>query len=324
MISLFFKILLLFLAFNILVLISQTHFLPDFHNICKSSANLSSSSTLLTYQESLEACDGLRSEVVEEARPFRMFIHPIGKDIYVSDSVAKNGRNTENMFESHIRATMLNAASGGGKLIFDIGANIGLHSLFLASAGHTVHAFEPLVANRDLLECSIVQSGFGHRILLNKFALSDETGSTCMFVEDKNMGHSMISASLDLASCPVDKTIFTKRIDEYLTNTLPVGTVPFLIKIDTEGHEFKALNPAKEYFQKFGAPRHIFSEVAPSFLRAAGTNPAEYLLLLHRDWNMTIKCDGQLLFPGSAKWIEMVAPDNTRLYDIHAENPNFK
>jgi hypothetical protein len=186
------------LVLTVLALITLTHFFKDNNSKPKSLVTFSStSSQLITYQESLKTCAGLRFKVVEEARPFRIFIHPIGKDIIVSDSIAGKGKNTEMMFESHIRATMLNATSGGNKLIFDIGANIGLHSLFLASAGHTVHAFEPLVANRDILECSIVQSGFEQRIVLNKFALSDETGSTCMFVEDKNMGHSMISASLD-------------------------------------------------------------------------------------------------------------------------------
>jgi FkbM family methyltransferase len=248
------RLIILSVILTVLVLMSLTHFFPDVKdNIFKPKSwatPYSSSSRLITSQESLKTCDGLRSEVVEEARPFCIFIHPIGKDIIVSDSIAGKGKNTEMMFESHIRATMLNATSGGNKLIFDIGANIGLHSLFLTSAGHTVHAFESLAANRDILECSIVQSGFEQRIVLNKFALSDETGSTCMSVEDKNMGHSMISASLDSASCPADKTIFTKRFDEYLSNALPVRTVPFLIKIDTEGHEFKALNPAKRILSK--------------------------------------------------------------------------
>jgi len=297
------------------------HFFKDSKFRPKSWATPSFSSSPITYQESLKTCAGLRSEVVEEARPFRIFLHPIGKDIHVSDSIAGKGRKPQGMFESHIRSAMLKALSGkGSQLIFDIGANIGLHTLFLASAGHTVHAFEPLLANRDMLECGIVQSGFEQRIVLNKFALSDETGSTCMSVEDKNMGHSVISSSLNSVPCPADKTIVTKRFDEYLSSALPVGTVPFLIKIDTEGHEFKALNPVKEYFQKYGAPRHIFSEFAPQFLRAAGTDPEEYLLLLHRDWGMTIECDGQYLEPGRAKWIEMVATNNDLIYDIHAEN----
>lgn len=52
---------------------------------------------------------------------------------------------------------------GSRKVIVDVGSNVGLYSLYFASKGCIVHAFEPLPLNVDHLRLSVRINGLSDR-----------------------------------------------------------------------------------------------------------------------------------------------------------------
>ncbi|KAJ3213225.1 hypothetical protein HK099_007515 [Clydaea vesicula] len=213
-----------------------------------------------------------RSTVVTAfTNPYRVYLHKYGEDIHVSESILAGSANG-NMFEAYTRiimTQMLNALNIKNPVIVDIGANIGLHALYFGSLGFEVHAFEPFKKNSELLSCSISANRF-YNIKLNKFGLSELENEMCMDVPQKNNhGHAVVSKS---SKC--ENPLKFKRLDDYINSDMK-GIIPDVIKIDIEGHEFKALITAKEIF-KLKKPKLIFSEFYPVFMREQNVITAEY------------------------------------------------
>ena len=61
-----------------------------------------------------------------------------------------------------------------GETLFDVGANIGLYSLYAASRGMKVFAFEPESQNYALLNRNVYRNGLGERVTALNVALSDQ------------------------------------------------------------------------------------------------------------------------------------------------------
>ncbi|XP_059085523.1 uncharacterized protein LOC131882406 isoform X2 [Tigriopus californicus] len=76
--------------------------------------------------------------------PYHVCIHKIEEDIYISDSI-RNGWSWEPILSRHIGSFL--DQGGWNSILVDIGANIGIHSLFAAKLGHRVFAVEPLDVN---------------------------------------------------------------------------------------------------------------------------------------------------------------------------------
>ena len=248
--------------------------------------------------------------------PLTIFFHPVAADVFVSKSVPDSKGDPSKLFEAEIRNQMLNVLSQTkDPLILDIGANIGLHTLFFSHAGYRVHAFEPLKKNYQLLQCSILANQLFHSSQLNAFGFSSQPSELCMKpsrdVVGINLGGTFVSGGTDCA--PEDLASF-QRFDTYLETHLK-GEVPYLVKIDVEGHEFLALSSGKNYFLKHGSPQHIFTEFSPNFLKRAGSEPVDYLNFLW-DLGMTITHNGEKVQRGNKKYHEILDPISN--YDIYA------
>ncbi|ORY50950.1 methyltransferase FkbM [Rhizoclosmatium globosum] len=185
--------------------------------------------------------------------PFKMCVH---------DSIA----HPDNIISGSIEA------DPSKDVVMDIGANIGLHALFFANAGYKVHAFEPMLANFNVLNCSASSDPvLRENLVLNNYGLGDIVTTSCVSASYGNLGSAKIVA--DTGSCQPENTIQVRRLDEYLNKH---QIKPFLIKVDVEGYEFKALESAKEYLKR-NPPAHIFSEFITTHLEAAGSDPKKYL-----------------------------------------------
>lgn len=146
-----------------------------------------------------------------------------------------------------------------GKVIYDIGAHIGYHSLAFAvisgNAGR-IFAFEPNPANVTRAnEIILLNPTLQNRITVLNRALSDHTGSTSFLSTDDVEGGTSTGGFIDDASTLwerdryIDKVGFKKTevkidtIDDLIKTkqTLP----PDLLKIDVEGAEQLVLAGAK-------------------------------------------------------------------------------
>jgi FkbM family methyltransferase len=228
-------------------------------------------------QETCSLPSTTRSVVMSAfVRPFRFYLHPQGKDIHVSDSIARNAE-TGNYFEWHIRNQMekrmeeLSITLGRKPLVLDIGGNIGIHALYFASKGYEVHAFEPMPANFALLQCSASVNDF-RTLKVNNVGLGSKDAELCMDVPDgRNQGHALIVA----AKLTCKNKVKVIRLVDYIANELQ-GRTPDFIKIDIEGYEMTALSTIKELLMKGKKPKYIFSEFYAGNMRDHGIKPVEY------------------------------------------------
>lgn len=147
-------------------------------------------------------------------------------DTIIGNSLRHYGEYTEQ--EIHV----LNMIIQQGWVVYDIGANIGYHTLGLAERAEYVFAFEPNKQNYDLL---VKNTQFKKNVTLFKLAVSDSIGQCYIndidvTVQD-NYGECKVSDSGQLVETVTIDSLVEKR------KLLP----PNLVKIDVEGHEYNVI-----------------------------------------------------------------------------------
>lgn len=172
-------------------------------------------------------------------------------------------------FERHLRDVLVRLDLEG-KFCVDVGANIGLHTVFLSrrvGANGKVFAFEPERHNFDLLQRNIALNGLTN-VEAHRMALSDHRGFAELSVDAVNFGNHHITAS----NAAQTQRIETVEADSVLEKT-PPGSIGF-IKIDVQGHEVSVLRGMRRTLER--NPGVILCvEVSPSHLRDAGTSARE-------------------------------------------------
>jgi len=130
-----------------------------------------------------------------------------------------------------------------GDTVYDVGANVGFHSLFAALLveGGRVLSFEPNAWNLVSLKAHVAANPT-LRIVVYEHALSDRCGVAQMV----EFGNSSQCGIVDGEGEATE----AKTIDSLvLTGQVPA---PNLIKIDVEGHEVPVLRGAKETLNRYG------------------------------------------------------------------------
>jgi FkbM family methyltransferase len=126
-----------------------------------------------------------------------------------------------------------------GDQLMDIGANIGLYTLWMSrfvGSGGKVHSFEPDKTNFSKLQMNISANALEDRVRVNEKALSDIDGSLCFTTGLDKENH--IAASDE----PGTVVIPAQRLDSYAeANGVP--EIAYL-KIDVEGFEYSVLRGA--------------------------------------------------------------------------------
>lgn len=137
-----------------------------------------------------------------------------------------------------------------GDVVFDIGANVGVYTLYIAlrHPGARVIAFEPEYANLHLLRDNIMNNGLQDRIEVYSMALSNRCGLSQLHIQDTTPGaalHTESPAPLQttLTHHPVvwREGIYSITIDQWCQET---GLWPNAIKIDVDGTEDRILEGA--------------------------------------------------------------------------------
>jgi FkbM family methyltransferase len=122
------------------------------------------------------------------------------------------------------------------KVVLDVGANIGLFSLFAASEGATVYAIEANPCNFYYLVHNIAQNG-QMRILPYNFALASENGIRELYIPNQWSGSSLIN--MDCIEKRLAVLVRAKRLVDFLSE---IGNPDIeFVKIDCEGCEFEVL-----------------------------------------------------------------------------------
>lgn len=144
----------------------------------------------------------------------------------VFDSIYRNG----NYFEHTWLERWFLPRAGEISCVYDIGANLGNHTVYFASHAKnaTVFSFEPVPVTFDLLKRNVEQNGLNDRVTLFNCALGAQEGSARMQVDKK--GSSIANICED-----GNQEVPLKRLDDM---NLPP---PDFVKIDVEDYELEVL-----------------------------------------------------------------------------------
>lgn len=160
------------------------------------------------------------------------------KNCYVDESIAEHG-----YWEMGLSRGFLEHIKKGG-VFLDIGANIGYHSLFVASLlkeSGRVYSFEPISHLCSQLQASIALNNFTNIEVCN-FGLAESEGEATIHMRDENIGGSTLLSFPKIEKFDVKETekVSLKKLDSFLGEHAKVD----VIKIDVEGYELEALRGA--------------------------------------------------------------------------------
>lgn len=133
-----------------------------------------------------------------------------------------------------------------GDTIIDVGANIGIFSLYIANKNkkNKIIAFEPIPDLCEIINFSSKINNFSNVISTVPFAIGEKVSKETFYFSMENFG-SASKAKNDLRPISVSQT----TIDDYVKET-SLANVDF-IKMDIEGMEPEALRGAKETISNF-------------------------------------------------------------------------
>lgn len=161
------------------------------------------------------------------------------------------------------------------EVLFDVGANVGVYTLYAARRGNRVVALEPEWSNLHYLRDNVILNGLQRAVEVVGVALSDATDLTTLHLNDTQPGAALHTESrtprdMTANGTPVvfGEMVWSVRLDDLCER---LGVWPDAIKIDVDGTEPAVLR---------GAPRAL-ARVRTILVERAGfeTDPAAAGLL---------------------------------------------
>jgi len=139
-----------------------------------------------------------------------------------------------------------------GDVFFDIGANVGVFSIYCAKRfkNAAIYSFEPEYSNLYLLKENVIYNALQSQVNIYSVAISDFVGMSRLNLQDVTPGSAVHTESKDSIALTDDgyPVIWAEGVTcvtvDYLCEQLDV--FPNVIKIDTDGNEDKILKGAKK------------------------------------------------------------------------------
>lgn len=163
---------------------------------------------------------------------------------------------------------------GGEGAFYDIGANVGLYSLYFAQTQPgRVYAFEPSALNLRLLSLNISDNGLSSRIIVVPSPLTESNEIASFRLSMRDEGGSMSTFGQDFGhdGSPLQSVLEYDTIGMTLDFMLDSGLLvepPSLIKIDVDGIEHLVLRGAETVLAR-PSLRSILIEVNEDFRELA-------------------------------------------------------
>jgi len=135
-------------------------------------------------------------------------------------------------------------------ILWDIGANVGVYSLYAAIKGHTVLSFEPSPSNYYLLSRNIEINKFDNKISAYCIAFNDITKLDVFFIANTALGGALNSfgEAVDWQGKPftasLKQAMVGFSVDDFIEYFKP--SFPNHIKLDVDGIEDKIVKGAKK------------------------------------------------------------------------------
>ena len=140
-----------------------------------------------------------------------------------------------------------------GDVFFDVGANVGIYSIYAALRKPTaiIYAFEPEYSNLHQLKMNIINNDLLKNVIPFAIAISDQTGVSYLHIQEFTPGGALSTEQRGSINKTYGKDVVWK--EGIVTSTLDyisdkVDIQPNLIKIDVDGNELKILNGGRKVF----------------------------------------------------------------------------
>jgi len=140
-------------------------------------------------------------------------------------------------------------------ILFDIGANIGVFSVYAAKIHpkSTIFSFEPEYSNLNLLKNNVLANKVNEQVNIFSVGISDEAGISKLHLSSNESGAAVHTESKNNISTTDEgfkvvwnEGIMTTTLDEFCRDQ---QIIPNCIKIDTDGNELKILKGATSTLQ---------------------------------------------------------------------------
>jgi len=130
-------------------------------------------------------------------------------------------------------------------VFFDVGANIGVFSVYAAALGHRVHAFDPVAENHATLQKNLELNGFGPRAACYCIAIDARDGIGALYVDQTSAGGTS-QFDVRTETTQAKRASICRSLDSLVfDDDLPF---PAYIKIDVDGNEAKVLTGGAKTF----------------------------------------------------------------------------
>tara|TARA_Y100000746_G_C15466771_1_gene434299 strand:+ start:1899 stop:2669 length:771 start_codon:yes stop_codon:yes gene_type:complete len=207
--------------------------------------------------------------------------------VYKSGDIVSSAIRKRRSWEMDVYQNLLPYMSKDTVFI-DIGANIGWHSLFMASKQYTVVAFEPFIQNVKLFNASLcINPDLRQRITLYNFGLSSKQLNCDLHqIPEINYGDTHTACDEETKQNWIKHryiklgSMKTYRLDDVGRHLFPTKKV---VKIDVEGHEYDVLLGATLFFTTNNPPDALFVETFQ-----LGKNKEAFFSLL-KSWGYVVK-----------------------------------
>ena len=138
---------------------------------------------------------------------------------------------------------------GENTIVVDIGANVGLYSLYAASKNHKVYAFEPESLNFSCLNLNIFDNNFNDKIFAFPIAINDVEKISRLNLSSMHYGGSGNTFDRQISDSGLKfEPIFKQGSVSFSLDEIckRLNFTPDIIKIDVDGNELKVINGMKE------------------------------------------------------------------------------
>lgn len=156
--------------------------------------------------------------------------------------------------------------------LIDVGANIGVVSLFLSTLhpARRIISLEPAPSTFNTLTSNVARSGAS--VECHRYAIAESDGTIKFVVKPKARANSgIVGRGIDGDEGSTVEQVACRSLDS-LISELSISQIS-LLKIDTEGHEMRVLIGATKILSEF-RPHAILFEVCPDLTRRAGFDAA--------------------------------------------------
>ena len=185
----------------------------------------------------------LFKDVVKQVK----FKENITLELYIDDWIQENIYFTGTYEEAELK--YIKSSLKKGSVFIDIGANIGVHSLFaskIVGKNGKVISFEPFTKNYQSFLKNIALNNISN-ITDNNLAVSNTDGYIDIYYDKKEANLGMASSYITEYSDA--EKVKAVALDSYF-EAHPIDKIDF-IKIDIEGGEYKALQGMKKILKKY-------------------------------------------------------------------------